>query len=95
VLLYVSDHGESLGENGLYLHGQPFVIAPAVQKHVPMLMWFSREALPRLRLDGSCIRTRLATAASHDNLSHTLLGLADVATSARREELDSLHPCRL
>jgi lipid A ethanolaminephosphotransferase len=95
VLLYISDHGESLGENGLYLHGQPFLIAPAVQKHVPMLMWFSPQALPRLRVDAGCLRQRLDVAASHDNLSHTLLGLADVATSARRPELDSLQPCRL
>ncbi|MEO6079508.1 MAG: phosphoethanolamine--lipid A transferase [Steroidobacteraceae bacterium] len=95
VLLYVSDHGESLGENGLYLHGQPFLIAPAVQKHVPMLLWFSAGALPRLRIDTACLRNRLALPVSHDNLAHTLLGLADVTTSARRAELDSLQPCRL
>jgi len=95
LLLYISDHGESLGENGLYLHGQPFLIAPAVQKHVPMLMWFSAHTLQRLRVDAGCLRQRLGEAASHDNLSHTLLGLADVATSARRPELDSLQPCRL
>jgi lipid A ethanolaminephosphotransferase len=95
VLLYISDHGESLGENGLYLHGQPFLIAPEVQKHVPMLMWFSPQALPRLGVDGACLRQRLGEATSHDNLSHILLGLAGVATSARRPELDSLQPCRL
>jgi lipid A ethanolaminephosphotransferase len=95
VMMYVSDHGESLGENGLYLHGQPFLIAPAVQKHVPMLLWFSPGAMPRLRLDANCLRGRLAAATSHDNVSHTLLGLADVATSARQPELDSLQPCRL
>jgi lipid A ethanolaminephosphotransferase len=95
LLMYVSDHGESLGENGLYLHGQPFLIAPAVQKHVPMLLWFSPGAMPRLRIDPNCLRARLAAATSHDNVSHTLLGLADVATSARRPELDSLQPCRL
>ena len=51
VLLYVSDHGESLGENGLYLHGQPYLIAPDVQTKVPMLLWFSRDATARLQLD--------------------------------------------
>ncbi|MEO8313551.1 MAG: phosphoethanolamine--lipid A transferase [Pseudomonadota bacterium] len=95
VLLYVSDHGESLGENNLYLHGQPFLIAPAAQKHVPMLMWFSPNALSRLRVDANCLRGKLGLAASHDNISHTLLGLADVTTSAWRKELDSLQPCRL
>jgi lipid A ethanolaminephosphotransferase len=94
-LLYVSDHGESLGENGLYLHGQPFLIAPAVQKHVPMLMWFSNGAATRLKVDPACLRGRLPLSASHDNLSHTLLGLAGVTTSVYRRELDSLQACRL
>jgi lipid A ethanolaminephosphotransferase len=94
VLLYVSDHGESLGENGLYLHGQPYMIAPALQKHVPMLLWFSRDALPRLRLDAACLRGKLDSAASHDHLSHTLLGLQDVGTGAYRAPLDLLRDCR-
>jgi lipid A ethanolaminephosphotransferase len=40
-LLYVSDHGESLGEYGLFLHGVPYSFAPEAQKHVPMITWFS------------------------------------------------------
>jgi lipid A ethanolaminephosphotransferase len=40
-LLYVADHGESLGENNLYLHGLPYSIAPDVQKHVPWVTWLS------------------------------------------------------
>jgi lipid A ethanolaminephosphotransferase len=94
VLLYVSDHGESLGENGLYLHGQPYMIAPALQKHVPMLLWFSSRAMPRLGLDAACLRSKLGAAASHDNLSHTLLGLLDVSTSVYRAPLDLLRDCR-
>ena len=94
VLLYVSDHGESLGENGLYLHGQPWVIAPDVQKKVPMLLWFSAGAPARLGVDQPCIRERLATPATHDNISHMLLGLASVATSAYRPQLDLLQACR-
>jgi lipid A ethanolaminephosphotransferase len=94
VLLYVSDHGESLGENGLYLHGQPYLIAPDVQKQVPMLMWFSAGAMPRLGLDADCLRSRLALSASHDNIAHTLLGLAGVSTTVYRPALDSLRGCR-
>jgi lipid A ethanolaminephosphotransferase len=41
-LVYLSDHGESLGEDGVYLHGLPWSIAPDTQKHVPMLLWLSR-----------------------------------------------------
>lgn len=94
LLLYVSDHGESLGERGLYLHGQPWMLAPEVQKKVPMLLWFSGETPARLGLDQACLRGRLGEAFSHDHLSHTLLGITDVRTSAYRPELDLLKPCR-
>jgi lipid A ethanolaminephosphotransferase len=40
-LMYISDHGESLGEYGLYLHGTPYAIAPDVQKDIPFLVWTS------------------------------------------------------
>lgn len=94
LLLYVSDHGESLGEAGLYLHGQPWIVAPRVQKHVPMLMWFSTGAPARLQLDAACLRARLSDSVSHDHLSHTLMGLFDVSTSAYRPGLDLLRACR-
>ncbi len=38
-MLYVADHGESLGENGWYLHAAPYVIAPKEQTHVPAILW--------------------------------------------------------
>jgi lipid A ethanolaminephosphotransferase len=94
VLLYISDHGESLGENGLYLHGQPYFIAPDVQTKVPLLFWFSENAPARLDLDLNCLRSKVHSPFSHDNLSHTLLGLADVSTSAYRPKLDLLRSCR-
>jgi len=94
VLLYVSDHGESLGESGLYLHGQPWMVAPRVQKQVPMLLWFSSGAPARLGLNTDCLRAELGSKASHDNLSHTMLGLFDVTTSVYRPALDLLRDCR-
>lgn len=94
VLLYVSDHGESLGEGGLYLHGQPWIIAPDVQKKVPLLMWFSSGAPARLALDQSCLRASLATPVSHDHVAHTLLGLHDVLASVYHPSLDLLRMCR-
>jgi lipid A ethanolaminephosphotransferase len=42
-MLYVSDHGESLGENGVYLHGMPYSIAPMEQKQVPFIIWSNRK----------------------------------------------------
>lgn len=93
-LLYVSDHGESLGENGLYLHGLPYSIAPAEQTQVPMVMWFSAGFAKRNRLDLACLRTQASQPASHDNLFHTVLGLLDVQTAVREDALDLGAACR-
>lgn len=93
-VIYVSDHGESLGENNLFLHGIPYSIAPDVQKQVPMLMWFS-EGLRRFdRLDADCLQQRAARPASHDHLFHTLLGLLDVRTALYEKDWDLVHACR-
>jgi lipid A ethanolaminephosphotransferase len=92
-MLYVSDHGESLGENNLYLHGLPYAFAPREQTHVPMVMWLSDAATQQLR--PGCLKERLTTALTHDNLSHTVLGMAGVQTRVYQEPLDALAPCRL
>lgn len=41
-MLYVSDHGESLGEHNLYLHGAPYMIAPKEQTNVPAIIWMGK-----------------------------------------------------
>jgi len=93
-LLYVSDHGESLGEGGLYLHGVPYAIAPTVQKEVPMLMWFSDGFRRSAAIDAACLQRRAAAPASHDHLFHTLLTLLDVRTSLYEADWDLLQGCR-
>jgi lipid A ethanolaminephosphotransferase len=94
VLLYVSDHGESLGENNLWLHGLPYAIAPDVQKRVPMVMWLSPAAPQAVGLDGACLRRRAAQPAAHDHLFHTLLGLFDVNTALYEPAWDLAQGCR-
>ena len=94
-LLYVSDHGESLGEHGLFLHGLPYAIAPDVQTHVPMVMWLSDGFRSSRGIDESCLRTRAERPATHDNVFHTVLGLLDVETSVRERSLDMTDDCRL
>lgn len=94
VLLYVSDHGESLGERGLYLHGQPYALAPALQKQVPMLLWLPNNSISRLGIDAGCLRRGLTEPRSHDHLSHTLLGIAGIETDAYRANLDLIANCR-
>lgn len=89
VMLYISDHGESLGENGLYLHGAPYMIAPKEQTHVPFYIWMSDDYANQKNINkASVIKKAAAGGFSHDNLFHTLLGLYGVKTDAKDNALD-------
>ncbi len=83
-LIYMSDHGESLGENGIYLHGLPYFMAPKAQKHIPALIWTNASLKQKLRLADIDANKRW----SHDHLFHSLLGLFDVETSIYNKKLD-------
>ena len=93
-MLYVSDHGESLGENGLYLHGIPYPIAPEQQTHVPMLVWLSRTTTQSGDVNLRCLRQKAGAPLSHDNLFHSVLGLLDVHTQVYRADRDMFDGCR-
>ena len=93
-MIYVSDHGESLGEHGLYLHGIPYSIAPELQKHVPMVVWLSRPMSASGDVNVACLRSRAHEALSHDNLFHSVLGLMDVRTAAYLPARDIFDGCR-
>lgn len=92
--LYASDHGESLGEGGMYLHGMPYAFAPDTQKHVPMLFWASRGFLAASGLDMACVRNEAGAEYSHDNLFHSVLGMFGVRTDVYRADLDVFASCR-
>lgn len=79
-MLYASDHGESLGEYGIYLHGMPYAIAPAAQKHVPAVVWLGQHIKHDLKLDD--VDERRLRRWSHDNIFSTLLGLFEIETDA-------------
>lgn len=93
-LIYVSDHGESLGEQGIFLHGLPRVIAPPEQTQVPMVMWFSEGFSRRAGLRGTCLRQKAAQPFSHDHLFHTVLGVLDVRTQVYDAQWDISASCR-
>jgi lipid A ethanolaminephosphotransferase len=94
-MLYVSDHGESLGENGLYLHGFPRSMAPREQLEVPMLFWASPAFYSsRARADAECVRREARNATSHDAIFHTLLPLFDLESPQYDERLDLFAGCR-
>jgi lipid A ethanolaminephosphotransferase len=93
-LIYASDHGESLGEQGIYLHGMPYSFAPRGQKEVPMLFWASPGYVERTGLSMGCARARPHDAVSHDNLYHTVLGAMEVRDAVYDPTLDIFARCR-
>lgn len=93
-MFFVSDHGESLGENGLYLHGLPYAIAPEVQKKVPMLLWLSPKLQASSRIEIDCLARKKSQPLSHDNVFHSMLGLMDVQSDVYRRGLDIFAGCR-
>ena len=90
-MIYASDHGESLGENGVYLHGLPYFLAPKEQTRVGMVSWFSDNFLRDHQLDKMKIMAKEGTKVSHDNLSHTLLGAYNVRSHVYQKDLDLLR----
>ncbi len=93
-LVYASDHGESLGENGLYLHGAPYFIAPATQTRVPMILWMSPSFRKQFRIDQPCLKDISNDTFSHANLFHSVLGLLDVRVDVRDDGLDLFSACK-
>ncbi len=92
-MLYVADHGESLGENNLYLHGLPYSMAPTEQKTVPMITWLSPGFEQLSRVSTRCLQSQRDKPLSHDNLFHSVLGLMAVKTNAYQRELDFFATC--
>ncbi|MOA48862.1 Phosphoethanolamine transferase EptA [compost metagenome] len=93
-MLYIADHGESLGEYNLFLHGTPYVLAPDQQKHVPLLAWFSDSYKEDFTLDTDCLERERDRPLSHDNFFHSVLGLLQVQTGEYHGDLDMFAACR-
>ena len=93
-LVYISDHGESLGENNLYLHGLPYMFAPDYQKKVPFMLWLSKGYEKTHRINKNCVATKSAEALSHDNLFSSMLGMLSIATQVHNKQLDVFSSCK-
>jgi lipid A ethanolaminephosphotransferase len=93
-MIYVSDHGESLGEKGFYLHGLPYAIAPKEQTDVPMVMWLSTGFASSFNLDTGCLKQQASRPLSHDHLFHSILGLLQVTTQVYDKSYDLTSTCR-
>lgn len=94
VLIYVSDHGESLGENGQYLHAAPYETAPKYQTDIPFLIWMPDSVAETFKLDKSCLKSKLRQPYSHDNIYHSLLGIGGIKSSTYNPALDIFASCR-
>ena len=92
-MLYVSDHGESLGENGIYLHGMPYAIAPKEQINVASVLWLGDEKIAN-EYDKEKLKSLKDKEFSHDNLFDTLLGIFEVQTEVYKKDLDILNDVR-
>ncbi len=93
-MLYLSDHGESLGENNIYLHGLPYAIAPQEQKQVPMILWLPQSTAQAVNVDKQCLRRHAAEGEfSQDNYFHSVLRLLEINTKAYEPELDIFSLC--
>ena len=92
-LMYVADHGESLGENNIYLHGLPYDIAPDVQKRVPWITWLSPAFEQRRHATTTCLQKQRDVRISHDNYFHSVLGLMGVTTALYQPGLDIFQAC--
>ncbi len=94
-LVYVSDHGESLGESGLFLHSAPYDAAPKYQTEVPFFVWMSDDFYKDYKLSKSCLRKISAQPFSHDNIFHSILSLSGVKSGLYKPELDIFSRCKL
>jgi lipid A ethanolaminephosphotransferase len=95
MLVYVSDHGEGLGEDGIWLHGMPYDKANDYVKKVPLLFWFSNGFKETYGLDELCLRNKIDNRLSHDNLFHSLLGLFFLESRYYNKDLDIFASCRV
>ena len=92
-VIYISDHGESLGEKGIYLHAAPYFIAPTEQIQIPMLAWLSNSFSERFAIDRRCLKQTAAMPISHDNLFSSVLGLLDINSTLYNPVLDIFRGC--
>jgi len=86
-MIYMSDHGESLGEYGVFLHGLPYAMAPDTQKHIASVFWFGDS----FKINKKMLRDKAAHPYSHDNLFHTILGLMEIETTIYNKQLDMVN----
>lgn len=93
-MIYMSDHGESLGESGVYLHGLPYFMAPEEQTRIPFIVWLSADMIKDDNINYSCLVGSTGAAYSHDNLIHSVLGIMNIKAKVYNSKLDIFSSCK-
>ncbi len=93
-VIYVSDHGDGLGESRIFAHGMPYSEATDYVKKVPLLLWFSDNFVDEFKIDKKCLTNKINDNLSHDNIFHSMLGLFDIENEYYDENLDIFRSCR-
>jgi lipid A ethanolaminephosphotransferase len=91
--MYISDHGESLGENNIYLHGTPYFMAPDAQTHVPLFLWLSDNYKKNFAVNQECLELKQNYNYSHDNFFHSILGMMKVTSQYYDPKKDIFSSC--
>lgn len=77
-MLFVSDHGESLGEKNLYMHGLPMSIAPKEQYDIPFIVWVSNNS-KQLKPNESV---------TQNHVFHSVLNFLAIESPVYKEEMN-------
>ncbi len=89
-MIFISDHGESLGENKMFMHGLPMRLAPKVQYEIPFLVWTSpnfREYKPTATSADAAAGELPAVLEQH-YIFHSVLNLLSIHSPAYNEAYD-------
>jgi glucan phosphoethanolaminetransferase (alkaline phosphatase superfamily) len=88
ILFYVSDHGQFLGENGIYYHGNSGDIAHP-EHIVPMFLWMSDSLIKNkfYRQKFKNAQQKINQKLSHDNLFDSLLNCSGIDSKAFNRRL--------
>ena len=93
ILIYISDHGESLGEGNNWGHGGDFKTAPKEQTEVPFFVWMPQSTQKAFGFNRACLKGKTKEKKSQDVIFHSLLGLVGITTDTYQPDLDIFSGC--
>ena len=93
MLIFMSDHGQSLGENGIFMHSAPFDTAPKDQKNPAFFIWLNDDFANTFNIDKQCLKNKINSNLSQDNIFHSMLGIFKIHSKYYNKNLDIFSDC--